>query len=266
MNAEPFGAVITGAAVLALLSWKWTLPLTKATGLILVSTIAGLTVGWALGNSESVPSLSWLAVLSIQGSAFLGLLAWLFYRDPDRVSPRDPRLILSPADGQVIYIRKVTPSEIPAVEKKGRVLMLSELAQSSLQSFELWQVGISMVFTDVHVNRAPIDGIVTRVNHQPGRFLSLRDENAAGVNERQTLIIENGELAIGLVQIASRLVRRIVAYVNEGDSVTAGKRIGMIKFGSQVDLFIPTPRCNSLDVEVGDRLFAGITVLGRIIR
>jgi len=266
MNSELYWTMIAGAVLLTAVSWKWTLPLGKAVMLIVVATAFGLMVGWAVHTARHQLPLSLLASALCQGMAFLGVLAWWFFRDPERESPQNPNLVLSPADGQVIYIRKVTPAQVPVAEKKGHILMLTELEQSSLRSSELWHIGISMVFTDVHVNRSPIAGTVTLARHQPGKFLSLRDKDAVGVNERQTLVIENAVVTIGLVQIASRLVRRIVAYVSEGDSVLAGKRIGMIKFGSQVDLFVPTSRCSCLEVKVGDRLRAGITVMGQIDR
>ncbi len=266
MSNELFWTMIVGAGVLLAASWKWTLPLGKAGVLILIATTVGLAVGWVVQSAQHHRVFSLLASGFCQGAAFLGALAWLFYRDPDRDCPQDPSLILSPADGKVIYIRKVTPAQIPVAEKKGRQLMLTELTQSSLRSTELWQIGISMVFTDVHVNRSPIGGTVTLAHHQPGKFLSLRDEGAVGVNERKTMVIANPVVTVGLVQIASRLVRRIVAYVREGDTVAAGKRIGMIKFGSQVDLFVPTACCDQLEVKVGARLCAGVTVIGRVAR
>ena len=164
----------------------------------------------------------------------------------------------------MIYIRKVKPGDVPIAEKKRKRLMPTELAQSSLRNQEVWQVGISMVFTDVHVNRSPISGRVTMVNHRPGAFLSLRDEDAVGVNERQTIVIENHDIRVGLVQIASRLVRRIEAYVKEGMEVAAGKRIGIIKFGSQVDLFVPVEQVPVLRVNEGQRVTAGVTPIGLV--
>jgi phosphatidylserine decarboxylase len=201
-------------------------------------------------------------VLACQGVSYLLLLAFLFYRDPERSVPQDSHVVLSPADGTVIYIRKVLPGAVAISEKKGKMLMLVELDQSSLKNREVWQVGISMVFTDVHVNRSPVSGKVTMVKHRPGVFLSLRDADAVGVNERQTMVIENKDFQIGIVQIASRLVRRIEAYVKEGAEVTAGQRIGMIKFGSQVDLFVPVEQVPALLVKEGQRLTAGVTPIG----
>jgi phosphatidylserine decarboxylase len=256
----------SGSALLIALSWKWTLPPGKSA--ILIAIGAGTAAGSIAGlQAFSVPL--WLAIpatWACQLVGFLAPLAWLFYRDPERTIPPDSGQLLSPADGEVIYIRKVMPGRIPTAEKKGKLLLLDDLGQTPLGSQELWQIGISMVFTDVHVNRAPIAGSVTLLKHRPGKFLSLRDEDAVGVNERQTIVIENTLVQIGLVQIASRLVRRIVAYVSAGDIVEAGQRIGMIKFGSQVDLFIPVGQCASVEIRVSDLVVAGVTSIARIER
>jgi phosphatidylserine decarboxylase len=176
----------------------------------------------------------------------------------------DPNFVLSPADGVVIYVNRVHPGAIPVAEKKGKLLMLGEIEQSSLGKSELWQIGISMALTDVHVNRAPIGGRVTLINHHPGRFISLRNQDAAGLNERQTMIFENELVQVGVVQIASRLVRRIESYVKPGQSTPAGHRIGMIKFGSQVDLLVPVSQC-TLTIKPGDRATAGITAVGFVL-
>jgi phosphatidylserine decarboxylase len=122
-----------------------------------------------------------------------------------------------------------------------------------------------MVFTDVHVNRSPISGTVALVHHRPGRFLSLRQTQALDVNERQTMVIGNGVYQVGLVQIASRLVRQIVSYVAPGDALESGQRIGMIRFGSQVDLFVPVAVAPALEVAVGDRTIAGETIICRAL-
>jgi phosphatidylserine decarboxylase len=121
-----------------------------------------------------------------------------------------------------------------------------------------------MVFTDVHVNRTPIAGRVMLVKHRPGKFFSLRREDALNANERQTLLIEKDGLQIAIVQIASRLVRRIEAYVREGEQLEIGQRIGIIKFGSQVDIFVPAARLDSLCLTQDQRLVAGETVIGKL--
>jgi phosphatidylserine decarboxylase len=119
------------------------------------------------------------------------------------------------------------------------------------------------------VNRAPIAGQVSLVHHRPGQFLSLRRKEALNVNERQTMVIADagGDFQICLVQIASRLVRRIESYVSANQQVQRGQRIGMIKFGSQVDLFVPVRAMTSQpDVCEGQRLTAGKSVVCRISR
>ena len=141
----------------------------------------------------------------------MGVISWLFYRDPERVIPKEAGLVLSPADGTVIYVRRLDAGEPLRCDKNGAAMVLDEVKGTGVEQEALWQVGISMVFTDVHVNRAPIAGKVSLVHHRPGKFLSLRLKEALNVNERQTLVITDGELQICLVQIASRLVRRIVS-------------------------------------------------------
>jgi phosphatidylserine decarboxylase len=261
-----FCVLALGVGFLAALSWKWTIPGAKAAGLIAVGVVLGAVVA---KEGRLLPGPTWLlppAVWAAQLCGYLAALAWLFYRDPERALPPNAAgHVLSPADGEVIYIRKLVPGQIPIAEKKGKLLLLDDLGQSPLVAQELWQIGISMVFTDVHVNRAPIAGTVTLVNHRPGKFLSLRDPDAAGVNERQTLVIESDHVQVGLVQIASRLVRRIVSYVARGEVIPAGRRVGMIKFGSQVDLFVPVEQCPVLLVKLGDRLTAGVTLVGAIL-
>lgn len=250
-----------GVALLLALSWKWCLP-TRAVGPILaVAAAAGGLVG-AWGRTATWPPLLLLlAVGGAQLGVYVGAILYRFYRDPERTPPPDPRAIVSPADGTVIYVRRLAPGRVLRSEKRGAELLLDELNGSPLAAQELWQIGISMVFTDVHVNRAPMAGTVTLARHQPGRFLSLRIPEAVNVNERQTLVLDNGRFAIALVQIASRLVRRIVAYVRQGQAVERGQRIGMIKFGSQVDVFLPVEVAPELRVREGDVLVAGETVI-----
>jgi phosphatidylserine decarboxylase len=141
--------------------------------------------------------------------------------------------------------------------------VVDELQRTGLEDCELWLVGISMVFTDVHVNRAPIAGRIVLVKHQPGQFCSLRLPEAVNLNERQTMVFDNGRFQVAIVQIASRLVRRIEAYVGIDEHVTLGQRVGMIKFGSQVDIILPVRWVPALLVTVGQRLIAGESVLAR---
>lgn len=254
-------------ALLAGLSWKWTLPARQATPLVGLPTLAAAAVT-TLGASVWPTPQARIAVLAGaligQVSLFAGGTLWRFYRDPERRPPDDPRAMVSPADGKVIYVRRLPPGGVLRVEKNGAVMGLDELDGTSLAGQELWQVGISMVFTDVHVNRAPIQGRATRVRHRPGPFLSLRRCEAASANERQTMVFEDVASQAAVVQVASRLVRRIASYVGEGDVVERGQRIGIIKLGSQVDLFFPAARASVLCIAPGQRIAAGQTVICRL--
>ena len=184
----------------------------------------GTDVGWYDLSTDFSPAHH------CSGSCLWGGAYVVVYRDPDRVVPDEPGLVLSPADGSVIYIRRLEAGGPLRSEKNGAMIILDEIRDTAFAREALWQVGISMVFTDVHVNRAPIQGILIFVCHKPGKFLSLRREEALNLNERQTLIIENHseDMQVMLVQIASRLVRQIVAYVQDGQSVDRGQRVGMI--------------------------------------
>ena len=254
-----------GTLLLFLISWKWCLPRDRSAALIMLATTVGLAGGAALVRAGVTWPLTFLLTGVLQGCIYIGALMWLFYRDPDRVVPDEPGLILSPADGTVIYVRRLSAGEPLRSEKNGAIMVLDEVRDTVFVQDALWQVGISMVFTDVHVNRAPIQGILTFACHKPGKFLSLRREEALNLNERQTLIIENPgqDMQVMLVQIASRLVRQIVAYLKEGQSVNRGQRVGMIRFGSQVDLFLPIRKVTEPEVKIGQRLQAGVTIVAR---
>jgi phosphatidylserine decarboxylase len=116
-----------------------------------------------------------------------------------------------------------------------------------------------MSILDVHVNRAPVTGTITFVKHTSGLYLSLKKFEAFVQNERAAFLIDAGGFRIGIVLIASRVVRKIVEYKKEGDQVKAGERIGMIKFGSQTDLIVPSTV--KINVREGDKVYAGETVI-----
>ena len=259
-------AALPGLLALAAASWKWCLPANRVTWIIAAAALLGVLAGWGLQRQGSPAWLVAIGIWAIQGATYVGIIAWLFYRDPERVIPDTPGLVVSPADGTVIYIRRLEAGEPLRCDKNGAAMVLDEVKGTGLEHEALWQVGVSMVFTDVHVNRAPIAGKVSLVHHRPGKFLSLRLKEALNVNERQTLVIDNGEFQIGLVQIASRLVRRIVAYVSPNQEIQRGQRVGMIKFGSQVDLFVPVRVVPELEVTEGQRLTAGETIVCRVTR
>jgi len=179
--------------------------------------------------------------------AFLTLGVAAFFRDPIRVTPRDDSLVIAPADGLVTMIQPVVP---PA-----------EL--EILGTAPLIRVSIFMSVFDVHVNRTPIQGIIRRVVYISGKFLNADLDKASEENERQHLVVEgkDGRL-IGFTQIAGLVARRIVAFVKEGDMVAPGQRIGLIRFGSRVDVFLPADTI--CQVILGQRTVAGETIIGRI--
>ena len=255
---------LLGLLALSAASWKWSLPADRVTGIIAGATLLALLAGWWLQQQGSSAFLVAGSMWTIQAATFVGIIAWLFYRDPDRLIPKEPGLVLSPADGTVIYVRRLEAGEPLRCDKNGAAMVLDEVKGTPLEQEALWQVGISMVFTDVHVNRSPIAGKVSLVHHRPGKFLSLRLKEALNVNERQTMVIGDGDFQICLVQIASRLVRRIESYVSANQQVQRGQRIGMIKFGSQVDLFLPVRAISRPEVSEGQRLTAGQTVVCRV--
>jgi phosphatidylserine decarboxylase len=258
-------AVVLGTVLLVLVSWKWCLPRDRSALLIALAGMVGVAVG--IGSARVELAWQWRFLLTgiAQSTFYAAALLWLFYRDPDRLVPDEPGLVLSPADGTVIYIRRLEAGEPLRSEKNGAIMVLDEVRDTALAQEALWQVGIAMVFTDVHVNRAPIPGILTFACHKPGKFLSLRRKEALNMNERQTLIIENrGEdMQVMLVQIASRLVRQIVAYVKQGQPLERGQRVGMIRFGSQVDMFLPIRKVAQPHVKIGQRLQAGVTIVAQ---
>ena len=170
-----------------------------------------------------------------------------FFRDPIRTTPQDPALIIAPADGLVTMISRVPPPPELAADLSG----------------EFTRVSIFMSVFDVHINRSPIAGTIRRVAYVPGKFLNADLDKASEDNERQHfLVVGEDGTAIGFTQIAGLVARRIMAFVKEGDSVTAGERVGLIRFGSRVDVFLPAGTASQ--VLLGQRTIAGETILGRI--
>lgn len=165
-----------------------------------------------------------------------------------------------------MYVRRVTAGGLPVSTKLGCSYRLVELTKTPLRAQEAIVIGISMSFLDVHVNRAPIAGTVTLQRHFPGSFGSLRRSEMVFENERATTVIEQGDLQVAVVQIASRLVRGIVSFVKTGDALASGQRIGAIRFGSQVDLVLPATDDLTVTVAPGDHVRAGSSVVARCPR
>ncbi len=186
-----------------------------------------------------------------------GLTVWIlaFFRDPHRVTPQDDRLVIAPADGLVTLIRKVAPPRELCIDDGSGAPGLGDLPVT--------RISIFMSVFDVHINRAPIGGTVRRVIYIPGRFLNADLDKASEENERQHILIDRGDgTAIGFTQIAGLVARRIVPFVKPGDILAAGQRVGLIRFGSRVDVYLPDgtePR-----VVLGQKIVAGETVLAEL--
>jgi phosphatidylserine decarboxylase len=181
-------------------------------------------------------ALGWLA-------AVLTLWCAYFFRDPERVTPVREGLIVSPADGRISAVGPAVPPP-----------------ELDLGSEPRQRISIFMNVFDVHVNRSPVDGRIIRIAYVPGKFINAELDKASADNERQAYTIEiNGGRRIGVVQIAGLLARRIVGFVGQGEVVQAGQRIGLIRFGSRVDIYLPEGQMPF--VAVGQRSIAGETIL-----
>jgi phosphatidylserine decarboxylase len=209
-----------------------------------------------------------LALTIIVEFIFIVLIAALaavyrFYRDPDRVPPEIDKVILAPADGKITYIRPIRQNTVLTSTKGRRSFKLTEITSCDVLPEAAYLIGIEMNLLNVHVNRSPIAGRIVFQKHIQGRFMSLGKPEAEVINERVSTVLDNGAFRVGVVQIASRLVRQIVSYLREGDSVAIGQRLGMIRFGSQVDVIIPRIKNLAIVVQLGDTVKAGLTVLAR---
>ena len=202
-----------------------------ASACALLALLAG-AVGRPLVLLMAVPALLWLWTL------------W-FFRDPDRTIPPGRDLLVSPADGRVSDVTQVGPD--------------SPLGRSGVK------IGIFMSVFDVHVNRSPTAAQVERLEHKGGAFLDARDSRAALANESMTIYMTHrrGQRDYPLVvrQIAGRIARRIVTDLTVGQTVAAGQRLGMIKFGSRVELFVPHELAGEVRVAPGRHVRAGSVVL-----
>lgn len=256
-----FGIVLALAVSLAL-AWKWELGVIRAGAAVTVLGAAAAVAAGALAavaGPAPVVTTALTFVLTLASAA--ALVAWRFHRDPERVAPEGVDVVVSPADGEVVYVRNSKGGRLPVATKHGRSVALAELTRTPLAFGDAVVVGIAMNFLDVHVNRAPISGHVTGRHHFPGRFASLKRPESVFENERATTVIERDGLQVAVVQIASRLVRQIRSFVAEGDDVAAGQRIGVIRFGSQVDLVVPARPGLRVVVSPGDRLLAGESIV-----
>jgi len=175
--------------------------------------------------------LSWIGLLLCGMFAFVAF----FFRNPTRDIPADPRAIVSPADGKVVRLERV-----------GNVTKMS----------------IFLSLFNVHVNRSPIAGRIEAIDYRPGKFLVAFNDKASTDNERNIVMVSDGRITIVFTQIAGIVARRIVFWKKAGDSVGKGELVGLIRFGSRVDVLFPAG--TEATVAVGDRVKGGSTRIGTI--
>ncbi|TDV40799.1 phosphatidylserine decarboxylase [Actinophytocola oryzae] len=183
--------------------------------------------------------------LGVVGFLLAGAVAW-FFREPKRVAPSRPGLVVAAADGAVSHVVLAEPP-----------------AELGMSGGERLRISVFLSVFDVHVQRVPVSGLITRAVYKPGKFLSADLDKASEDNERNSLVLttENG-VEIVVVQIAGLIARRIVCQVAEGDKVDIGDTYGLIRFGSRVDIYVPVGA--RVLVEPGQRTIGGETVLAEL--
>lgn len=219
---------------------KWTWPSVHPEGRKFALISAGVVVALAL--------LGWTFFAWL----FVGLTLWIlaFFRDPVRTVPQGHDFVIAPADGMVTLIQTVMPpKEIAGPDGLGEQPMV--------------RVSIFMSVFDVHINRSPIAGTIRKIEYIAGKFLNADLDKASEDNERQHFLVERADgVKIGFTQIAGLVARRIVPLSKVGDVVVAGERVGLIRFGSRVDVYLPQGTASK--VALGQRCVAGETILGVI--
>jgi phosphatidylserine decarboxylase len=252
--------------VILLFAVKWRLPLRTVFlaggGIAGATAIVFLWVSSAPVVRAGTPQLVVLQAIMTLVVA-MGFMMLCFYSDPDRVPPEMKGVVLSAADGEVLYVRSIEGGCAPLVTKNGRDYCLNELTGTVVGGSAAYVIGIEMNFLDVHVNRCPISGEVKLLKHIGGNFISLRRDEAPFVNERLTTVIGNESLTIAIVQIGSRLVRRVESFLSVGEQVELGQRLGIIKLGSLVAVVVPQRGDVKIEVKPGDHVRAGTSVLAR---
>ena len=225
-------------------SAKYRVPTIHPEGRKFVAIAVGITI--LLGFA-----LQW----EVAGWLMAGISVWVaaFFRDPERTTPHGEGLIISPADGMVCSIAQVP---LP------RQLSGDGGLESDTATGTVTRVSVFMNVFDVHINRAPIAGKIRRITYVPGKFVNADLDKASEDNERQYFIVEGADgTAVGFCQIAGLVARRIMRFVAEGDQVAVGERVGLIRFGSRVDVYLPEGYTSQ--VLAGQRCVAGETVLAR---
>lgn len=204
---------------------------------IVIAVLVAAGAFWVAVARRSWPL--WLFAIAL---TVVALWVAYFFRDPARTGERGESLVIAPADGKIVMITEV---DEPTFIKERAI-----------------RVSIFMNVFNVHVNRYPVSGTVRYVQYNPGKFLNAAKDKASLENEQSSVGIESGSNRVLVRQIAGLIARRIVTYSKDGQRVTQGDRMGIIRFGSRVDVFLPVtakPR-----VKVGEPTFAGVTVVAEL--
>ncbi len=218
--------------------WHWPAVHPEGRKFVVIAGAIALLFWWIIDWDW----IGWLAA---------GLTLWTaaFFRDPVRTTPTGEGLIVAPADGVVTMITTLPPPR-------------EMIGEDALPDTPVIRVSIFMSVFDVHINRSPIAGEIKRVVYIAGRFLNADLDKASEDNERQHILVEGADgTRVAFTQIAGLVARRIVPWVKEGDRVAAGQRVGLIRFGSRVDVYLPAGTSSQL--LLGQRTIAGETIVAR---
>jgi phosphatidylserine decarboxylase len=204
--------------------------------ILIAAALAAGTFGLALMRR------SWALWLLAFVLTVIALWVAYFFRDPERTGERGDALVISPADG--------------------RVVMITDVDEPSFVHGKATRISIFMNIFNVHVNRYPVSGTVKYVHYNPGKFINAAADKASLDNEQMSVGLESGGKLVLVRQIAGAIARRIVTYSKVGDAATQGARFGLIRFGSRVDVFVPTD--SKIRVKLGEKPEAGTTVLAEL--
>lgn len=207
-------------------------------GPFVVSALVAAVISGFIGWTTHQPPFQVFALVCTLFAAF----CFHFFRDPLRIPPKGDNIILSPADGKVVFVGKVEHDPD-----------LNAPAQ---------QISIFLSLFNVHVNRIPVKGTVKSVKYQKGRFLAAFKEEASKVNEQTSVVIQTTDHLVKVKQIAGILARRILCYLQNGEAVSLGDRFGFIRFGSRTDVVLPLEA--SISVSVGQKVIGGETIIGEL--
>ena len=213
-------------------------PHPEARPFLLISALLSSIAYWASRQFRC----SFLRYIGHMSTTFFAFCLY-FFRDPERVTPTHPDIVAAPADGRIISVEKVVPPQ-----------------ELDIGTVPVWRIAIFLSVLNVHVNRIPATGTVTRIRYTPGLFISAHLDKASQDNERNAITITLPDhRTITVVQIAGLIARRIVCSITEGTSVRVGERFGLIRFGSRTDVYLP-PDVEPL-VFVGQTMIGGETIL-----